>query len=50
MSIMALLSCLMGRLSLVTKLNEGLHATVLQLPANTREIMPEAQNQELLEI
>jgi hypothetical protein len=35
-----------GQIVLVTKLNEGLHATVLQLPANTREITPEAQNQE----
>jgi hypothetical protein len=37
-----------GQIVLVTKLTEGRHATVLQLPASPREIMPETQHQELL--
>ena len=39
-----------GQIVLVTKLSEGQYATVLQLPASPRVLMPEAQKQELLEI
>jgi hypothetical protein len=39
-----------GQIVLVTRLREGQCATVLQLPASPRVIMPEKQKQELLEV
>jgi hypothetical protein len=39
-----------GRIVLVTRLSEGQHATVLQLPASPVLRTPKAQEQELLEV
>ena len=40
-----------GQIVLLTKLAPGQHATVLQMPASPREIMPETEShQEVIEI
>jgi hypothetical protein len=39
-----------GKIVLVTKLSEGQYATVLQLPASQRVLMPETQKLELLQV
>jgi hypothetical protein len=40
-----------GQIVLLTKLARGQHATVLQMPASPREIMPEAQlHEQVIEI